>query len=107
MEKSEFLKKVYELKGYQHNRQKDYYEALRQLDEKKNHALDVENQNFRKLQEEHNASVKSIRQGYEEQIRVRKDAYKESIFRLEEGINELKMKFFKEHPEENLSIMRS
>lgn len=103
MERTEFIQKLHELKTKQ-------YEIAYQFKNKhleRQQLEKAENNRFAELKKESQANLVRIRSRYQIANHNEKQGLSIRQQEIENEIAQLKMQFFAEHPEENLSIMRS
>lgn len=107
MERTEFLQKLHELKTKQYE---DAYQFKNNnLDRQKKEAEELESENnmYEFLKKQHQNKLKEIKEKWQRINHSEKQGHSIMQHNFEEKIANLKIEFFAEHPEEQLSILRS
>lgn len=107
MERTEFIQKMHELKTKQYEIAYQFKNKHLERQQLEKAEIEAENNRFAELKKESQANLERIRSRYQIANHNEKQGLSIRQQEIENEIAQLKMQFFAEHPEENLSIMRS
>lgn len=102
MDKSETIIKLRELNNSKFEAKKKYDETCIALGTELRSRIDNENNGFAVVKRNHESVISDINDDITTRRRINKQEYSEELHRIDEEMTQIRIAYFREHPDDNL-----